>query len=225
MFKLKRSNILGLIISSFMVFNSYVVCSADDSIKDMGKRIVTDTNKVWTIGFKSEADISSMSNNVEVMDLTSGNVFTPTVNPGDNNYSVKVSAPSGGYVTGHKYKLTLKNGIKSKVGKALPKATVVTFSVLSPNSSYTISTNVSVSPVIDVFKTITINSTNFSDAAKYKIEGNDSLVDIGKPLYSIVIENTVKVYICDSQGNVLGTANLDVSTSKSNVDLKLNFET
>lgn len=223
MFKLKRSNILGLIISSFIVFNSYVVCAADGSIKDMGKRIVTDTNKVWTIGFKSEADISSMSNNVEIMDLTSGNVFAPAVNPGDNNYTVKVSAPSGGYITGHKYKLTLKNGIKSKVGKVLPKATVVTFSVLSPNSSYTVSGNVSVSTVIDVFKTITINSTNLPDAEKYKIEGNNSLVDIGKPIYSIVAGNTVKVYICDSLGNVLGTTDMNVSATNTSMTLNLGF--
>lgn len=222
--KLKKFSIITLFIFIFTAFASYMALAADSDIKDMGNRIVTDTNKVWTIGFKSEVDVSSLSSNVQIKDITNGDTLIPTAAAGDTSYSVRINAPSSGYIVGHKYQLILKNGIKSKQGKTLPKTTVMTFSVISKNSSnYNTSASVTVSPVWSGFKTVTINSTSLPDAKKYKLEGNNNLFDIGKQAASIIPGDTVKVYLCDSQGNVLATADMDVSTTKSNVNLDLNF--
>lgn len=222
--KLKKLSIITLFIFIFTAITPYVVIAADNDTKDMGNRIITDTNKVWTIVFKSEVDLTSLSNNVQIKDITNGNTFSPTVTAGDTAYTVKVNAPSSGYTVGHKYQLILKNAIKSKKGKILPKKTVLNFSVISKNNSdYNINVSVTVSPVWSGFKTVTINSTNLPDAKKYKLEGNGNLFDIGKQAASIIPGDTVKVSICDSQGNELATVDMDVSTDKSNEDMDLSF--
>ncbi|MDW8799668.1 hydrolase [Clostridium sp. A1-XYC3] len=225
LYKLKKYNILALLVFVFITFTSYVVLAADNDTKDMGNKTITDTKKVWTVSFKSEVDLASLSNNVQIKDITNGNAFTPTVTAGDTANTVKVNPPSSGYTVGHKYQLILKNAIKSKKGKNLPKTTVLTFSIASKDSSndYSINASVTVSPVWSGFKAVTINSTNLPDAKKYKLEGNNNLFDIGKQAASIIPGDTVKISICDSQGNVLATVDMDVSTNKSNIDLDLNI--
>lgn len=224
--KVKKYTLIALTMFIFLAFNNVGVLAADDSILNMGNRTITDTNKTWTITFNNPIDFSSVPGNIEIKDTTSGSNLSINPVQGDSKAVVKVSAPSGGYTIGHTYQISVNRNIKLDNGGFLARTITLNFIVTSKdnnsiNNSYTVSANVIVSPAISMFKQITITSTNLPGAVKYKIEGNNNLVDVGKSIFSIVGKNTLKVYICDSQGNVLGIADMDVSTTKNNMNLNL----
>lgn len=219
---LKKYALVAFAIFVCLSFTSNMVLALDADTKDMGSKTITDTNKVWAIRFKSEIDISSFANNVQIKDITTGNTFIPTVSEGNNTYSIKVNAPSGGYVEGHKYQLILNRGVKAKTGSTLAKTTVMTFSVGEKNGvSYSASAKVVVSPVIPIFKQITITSNNLPSDSKFKIEGNDKLFNIGSPMASIIAGSNANVYFYKNDGTTqIGTAVLDVSSSNdTNVNI------
>ncbi|NMM61463.1 Ig-like domain-containing protein [Clostridium sp. P21] len=223
--QVKKYSVIALTMFVFLAFNSISVFAADDSVLSLGTRTITDVNKTWTVTFSSPIDFSSVLGNIQIKDVTSGNNLSITPMQGDSKAIVKVDAPSGGYILGHTYQVTVNKNIKLLSGNSLARTTTLNFIVTSKanstSSGYAISANVTVSPAISIFKQITITSTNLPDAAKCKIEGNNNLVDIGKSIFLVVPGNTVKVYIYDSKGNVIGTADLDVSTTKNNMSLNL----
>ncbi len=220
--KFKKYTLIVLIMFTFLLFNSSGVLAADDSIVSLGTRTINETNKMWKITFNGDVDFNSIKSNIQIKDVTTGKDIFITPVQDENKSIVKVDAPSDGYLVGHNYQIIVNKNIKLSNGSSLPKTTVLNFIVASKgNGSYTVSASVVVSPVISTFKQINIIATNLPSAAKYKIEGNSKLFDIGKPMVSLVGGNTVKVYICDSTGNVLGTTNMDVSTNKNNMSLNL----
>lgn len=220
--KVKRYSLITLIMFIIIAFNNSGVLAADDSIFNLGTRNVNDVNKTWTITFSGAIDFASIQNNIQIKDITAGEFLSITPIQGESDNTVKVAAPSEGYIVGHSYEISVNKNVKLATGICLPGTTVLTFVVLSKNSNdYIISANVTVSPVINIFKQITITSTNIPGAEKYKIEGNKNLIDIGKPVATIADGDGVKVYICDSLGNILGTANMDVSNTNSNMKLNL----
>lgn len=221
--KFKKYALVTLAIFICLSFSSNMVLALDIDTKDMGSKTITETNKVWIISFKSEVDVSSLSNNVQVKDITTGNIFTPTVSDGNNIFSVKINAPSGGYVAGHKYQLILNKGIKSKKGNVLPKTTILTFSIgAKDGSSYDASANVVVSPVFAALKQITLTSTNLPSDTKFQIEGNNKVFNIGDTTVSMVGGSTVNVYFYSSDGTTqIGTAVLDVSSTNNNINIKI----
>lgn len=222
--KIKKYMLILFSMFILIVFNNNGVLAADNSVLDMGSRTITDTNKIWTITFNNPIDFNSAVGNIQIKDITNGNDLSINLVRGDSEAIVKVGAPSGGYTVGHTYQISLNKNIKLADGGLLARTITLNFIVSSKsnNGVYTISANVMVSPAISIFKQVTITSTNLPNAEKYKIEGNNNLVDIGKSIFSVISKNTVKVYICDSTGNVLGTADMDVSTTKNN--MSLNFQ-
>lgn len=220
--KFKKYTLIVLTMFTFLLFNSSGVLAADDSVISLGTRTINETNKMWKITFNGDVDFNSIKGNIQIKDVTTGKDISITPVQDENKSIVKVDAPSDGYLVGHNYQIIVNKNIKLSNGSSLPKTTVLNFIVASKgNGSYTVSASVVVSPVISTFKQINIIATNLPSAAKYKIEGNSKLFDIGKPMVSLVGGNTVKVYICDSTGNVLGTTNMDVSTNKNNMSLNL----
>lgn len=205
----------------FLIFNNIHAFAADDNVYNLGTRIINDTNKTWTITFAEAVDFSTIPDNVQIKDVTTGNYVTINPVQGDSKTVVKVAAPSGGYIVGHNYQISLNKNIKFANNTFLSRATVLDFIVISKTSDYSISAKVTVSPVISAFKQITVTSTNLPGAAKYKVDGNNNLFDIGKPMVLVSAENSVKVYICDSLGSVLGTASMDVSITNSSMTLNL----
>lgn len=223
--KIKECTLIFLSMFMLIAFNTIGVLAADDSVLNMGTRTITDTNKTWTITFKNPIDFSSVPGNIRIKDITTGDDVLINPIQGDDKNIVKVSAPSEGYTIGHTYQISLNKNIKLNDSGFLGQNIILNFTVASKgnisNGAYSVSASVTVSQAINIFKQITITSTNLPGAAKYKIEGNNNLFDIGKSVFSVVPGNTVKVYICDSTGSILGTADMDVSTTKSNMNLNL----
>lgn len=218
----KVIKVSALILSFAMIFcvsYSGLSVSAQEDFKDMGTKTISDVNKVWTVKFSMPVDINSLNNNVSIQDLADGNTINVSVSAGDDEDSVKVNPPSGGYKLSHKYKLSINKNVKSKKQENLPKTVVFHFNIASKDdSSYTASANVVVSPVLSAFKKITISSTDLPNAVKYKIEGNNNLFDIGKTAVSME-PDTIKVSLYDNKGDLLGTATLDASSTKNNISM------
>ncbi|AKN33943.1 hydrolase [Clostridium carboxidivorans P7] len=220
--KIKKYALLFFSMFIFIFFSGNEVLAADNNVLNMGTKTITNVNKTWTITFNKPIDFDSIQGNIEIKDVTSGNNLSITPLQGDSKAVVKVSAPTGGYIVGHSYQIILNRNIKLISGGSLEKNITFNFVVQSKSTNYTITANVTVSSAISIFKQITITSTNLPGAVKYKIEGNNNLYDIGKPMVLLSGKSTVKVYICDSTGNILGTADMDVSTTKSNMSLNFN---
>lgn len=217
---IQKYTLVVLMMIIFLAFNSSGALAADDNVFDLGTKIINDINKTWTVTFNNNVDFTSVPGNIQVKDLISGNDISVTSTEGNSKAIVKVSPPSGGYTVGHNYQISVNKNVKLASGGYLGRTTVLNFVVQAKDTSYTISANVIVSPTINIFKQITITSTNIPGAVKYKLEGNDKIVDIGKTM-TLIAADTVKVYIYDSAGNVLGTTNMDVSTTKSGIKLNL----
>jgi len=191
--------------------------SAEEDVNDMGNRVISNVNKIWTVKFKSPVDMDSLNNSVGIKDITDGGDVDISISAGDDENSASINPPSGGYKLSHNYKLTINKNAKSKSGQNLPKSAVLNFSVASKdNNGYTASANVTVSPVLPIFKQISI-STDLPSAVKYKIEGNSNLFDVGSNMVLFASQDTVKVYLYDNKQNLLGTSTLDVSTTKDNI--------
>lgn len=219
-----KKYILGILaIFVCIFFNSNMVLADSTDVKDMGSKTITDTKKVWTVSFKKAVDISSVSNNIKISDITSGTNFTPTVSQGDDEYSIKVNPASGGYVVGHEYQLILNKDIKSQEGENLPKDVLLTFYVVSgSDKNYDVSANVIVSPFLSMLKKVTLSSEDLPQDAKYKIEGTNKLFNIGDTAIFVGNESTVNVYFYNSDGATeIGTGVLDVSSTNSNVDIEI----
>ena len=208
----------------FLYLGNGTVLAEDSDTVNLGNRTITDVNKTWTITFNNPIEFDSIAGNIEIKDVTTGDNVQITPIQGDNKAVVIVKAPSGGYTAGHNYLITVNKNIKLENGTPLAKTTTLNFKVASKgqeDNKYTLFADVMVSPIISVFKQITVTSTDFPGAAKYRIDENDKLFNIGETMASMISEDTVKIYMCDSSGNVLGTADMDVSVTKSNISLKL----
>lgn len=208
----------------FLCLGNGAALAEDSDIVNLGTKTITDVNKTWTITFNNPVEFDSTVGNIEIKDVTTGDNVQITPIQGDNTTIVIVKAPSGGYTVGHNYLITVNKNIKLENGTPLYKTTTLNFKVASKeqeDNEYTLSADVTVSPIISVFKQITVTSTDFPGASKYRIDENDKLFNIGETMASMISEDTVKIYICDSSGNVLGTTDMDVSATKSNISLEL----
>lgn len=71
------------------------------------------------------------------------------------------------------------------------------------------------------FTGITIASTNVEDAAKFKVEGSTSVEYIGGEIIVLGVASNITVYILDAEENVLAEGKLDISSSGSDVEIRL----
>ncbi|MCT8976116.1 Ig-like domain-containing protein [Clostridium sp. CX1] len=186
------------------------------------QKATTNTNKAWTVTFNSEVDYNEIKNVLQVNEVNNGqlgSVVPVTILPLTNS-SMKIIPPSGGYKKGQFYQITVKKGVKSKKGKTMIKNNVMKFSVNGENTAIG---KVEISPVLSMFKVVTINATTRPDIKKYKIEGNDNLFNIGEASINI-IENksSVQVYLYGNDGTtLLGKTSLDVGRQISDKILQI----
>lgn len=190
--------------------------------KVITQKAVTDVKKVWTINFNSDVDINAIIGNVQVNEVNSGRVgaIVPvTVIPGTNS-SVEINPPSGGYKKEQVYQITVKKGAKSKKGKNLYKNNIMKFTVTGQNTAVA---KVEVSPVLSMFKSITINATTRPDITKYKIEGNDNLLNIGETSINVLDnKSSVQIYFYGTDGQTqLGKTTLNVNREINDTTLQI----
>lgn len=218
---IKRTTLIfALVLTCFISWGSFSA-GAEDSYKDMGNKVISNVNKIWTLKFNAPININTLRGNVSIEDITDGNTINASVSAGDEDKLAEIKPPSGGYKLSHEYKLHIDDDVKSTEGKNLSKPIVFSFKVVSEeDNSYTASADVIVSPFIPALKQITVK-TDLPSAVKYKIQGNNNLFDIGKAAYSLVSSDTVQISLYDAGGNLIGTSSLDASSTKNNISMDI----
>ncbi|WP_446897187.1 Ig-like domain-containing protein [Clostridium sp. LBM24168] len=216
---IKRTVLILILALTCVVSWGNFSTMAEDSYKDMGNKVISDVNKIWTLRFSAPVNVNSLRGNVSIEDITDKSTINASVSAGDEDDLTEIKPPSGGYKLSHEYRLHIEKDVKSKEGKNLSKPIVFSFKVVS-DDSYKASADVVVSPVLPMLKQITVN-TDLPSAAKYQIEGNNNLFDIGKAAVSISSGNTVQICMYDAKGNLLGTSRLDVSSTKSDISMDI----
>lgn len=186
------------------------------------QRATTDTKKIWTIKFNREIDFNSVKDSIQVNELNNGQLGTtiPVTVSQDTNKSLKINPPTEGYKKGQMYQVTIKKGARPRNGKDLQRNNVMKFSINGDNTAIGM---VEISPVLSMFKAITINATTRPDIAKYKIEGNENLFKIGETSVNVLDnKSSVQVYFYGSDGNsFLGKTTLNVNTNVSDQLLQI----
>lgn len=199
---------------------SYV--NEDSNVKVIQQKVTMDLNKVWTISFNSEIDFNSVKDRVQVNEVNNnvlGSSVAVTV-AANNIYSLKINPPSGGYRKGETYQITIKKGAESKDGKYLVKDNTMRFSIQGENTAIA---KVDISPVLSMFKAITICDTTRQDIKKYKIEGNDKLFNVGETSLNVIDnKSSVQVYFYGNDGATqLGTTTLNVNSNSNGVPIQI----
>lgn len=85
-------------------------------------------NKVWTIKFNSNVDLNSINEGVLLTD-SKGQAIDFTAAVGEDNKSIVIFPPEGGYQSGESYNLSVTKNVKSNKGAKLKEASEVRFNV------------------------------------------------------------------------------------------------
>lgn len=208
--------------SSNIVHAASINLGQNANEKVIVQKAVMDVGKVWNITFNSEIDYNAVKNSIQVNEVNNGTIGStvPVIVLAGNPNSVRINPPSGGYKKGQIYQITIKKGIQSKKNKKLLKSNTMKFSINDKNTAIA---NIQTSPVLNMFKAITINAITRSDIMKYKVEGNDKLFNIGETSINVLNnKSSVKVYFYGTDVNTaIATTTLDVSKNASDITLQV----
>lgn len=147
-----------------------------------------DTNKTWTVKFSEDIQLDdSTKEDISIKD-SKGNKVSAAIQIGQNNKTLTITAPKGGYTAGESYILNIGTKVHSNKGKAL-------------NSEYNLHFNVKSKDEIVVFKDKILeqeirNNINKSTGDIYKsdVEKIKSLKAANKDIQDISgIENLVNL--------------------------------
>lgn len=98
-----------LIVALFSLLASYNVKAASFTDNQ-----VVDQNKKWTINFNEEVELNDyVRENIYVKD-SNGNIVNTNLEMGQDNKSIIVDCPNGGYDVGKSYTLNITDKMKSK---------------------------------------------------------------------------------------------------------------
>ena len=98
--------------------------------------------RIWTVRFSQTIDTSTLTPNITVAPAGSSQTASVEIVAGNDNRSVVIYPPAGGYTAGQTYTITVGTGVKSSLGATCPLSTK-NFSVANAanttSSSYTTS--------------------------------------------------------------------------------------
>ncbi|MBC2582121.1 hypothetical protein [Clostridium sp. DJ247] len=213
---------LGINIPKLTNSNTVYAASTQTDEKVIQQKLTLDINKVWNINFNHDIEVYSAKDYLQVNEVNNGQLgaVVPVTFSQGTKSSILVNPPAGGYKKGQMYQITIKKSIAAKNGKNLFRNNIMKFSI---NEANTAMAKVEISPVLSMFKAITINATTRSDIKKYKIEGNENLFNIGQTSVNVLNnKSSVQVYFYGNDGyTLLGTTTLNVSTSIADTTLQI----
>lgn len=93
--------------------------STDTTIPVENKTLTVDANKTWKIRFNKDIAYDELTKQGIVVTDSKGNVINVGLELGQDNKTLIVTAPQGGYTVGENYILDVNDKVHSKSGKAL----------------------------------------------------------------------------------------------------------
>lgn len=134
MLKSRLSRLILLLIVALFSFSSIENISAAPPISGFegwgNVKEITDTKKSWTVTMSKALDsASAIKDNIFITDEENNSIGIEISLLGDGK-SIKIT-PTSDYEIGKTYRLYISNKLKSKDGKAVKKAKLFTFKVVS----------------------------------------------------------------------------------------------
>ena len=120
---MKNKFVIMTLLSAFLLIAPNVKAA---DFKD-GQTV--DSNKTWTIKFTSEIGLDDTTKQSITVKDSKGNPMEVGIQLGEDNKTIKVTAPQGGYTPGESYILNLGSKAHSNKGKALKHEYNVHFSI------------------------------------------------------------------------------------------------
>ncbi|MBC2399728.1 hypothetical protein BD780_001954 [Clostridium tetanomorphum] len=117
-----------IIASFFLFFILALPINVNAAIRD---NQIVGLYKNWTVQFNDEVGFDELTKNAIYVQDSKGKKVNVTLELGKDTRSVIVNAPIGGYTTGEKYTLFVKENAHSKKGKKIPRSRQMTFNIKS----------------------------------------------------------------------------------------------
>lgn len=129
---INSKKIIFFISVYFLLFIGSGNCFAqDNNIHDFGIKYDQAANKVWTIQFTEEVDDSTIQNgNISVVDKMDNSNVDVAFTKGEDNKSIIVTPPAGGYKSGHTYSIYVKKDVKSSKKENLKRDAKLEFKII-----------------------------------------------------------------------------------------------
>lgn len=115
-----------IFILAFFILLSQTA-TAGNSFSDAFKTV--ESNKTWTIAFNQQVVLDNLTKSAIYVSDDSGNSVKITYSLSENEKSIFVGPPIGGYTPNKIYNLNIGTGVRSKDGKNLKDALIINFTV------------------------------------------------------------------------------------------------
>lgn len=106
-------------ILSVAIFSIFFLISSNVQAASFTDNQTVERNKSWTIRFNSEIGFDDLTKQGITVTDREGKKVDVVVQLGQDNKTVVVTAPQGGYTTGEEYTLNIQNKVHSNKGKQL----------------------------------------------------------------------------------------------------------
>ncbi|WP_446898497.1 Ig-like domain-containing protein [Clostridium sp. LBM24168] len=128
---MKNKFIIGIIFSILLLLSPGVKAA------NFTDNQTVDANKMWTIRFTDEVKFDDLTKQGITVTDNNGNKANIGIQLGQDNSTVTVTAPQGGYTAGESYILNVKNDVHSSKGKALKNEYKLHFNIENDNNVVT----------------------------------------------------------------------------------------
>lgn len=125
---MKNKFIIGILFSILLLLSPGVKAA------NFTDNQTVDVNKTWTIKFTDEVGFDDLTKQSIAVTDSSGNKVNVGIQMGQDNKTITVTAPQGGYTAGESYILDIKNQVHSSKGKALKKEYKLHFNIENDNT-------------------------------------------------------------------------------------------
>lgn len=216
--------LVATIIGSFNMFNRNVLATQNSidykqSVKNLGIKTINNPKYQWTVEFTMPGNFNSIQGNLEVRELN-GEILGPKVSTkierGDNDKLVKIIPLDKGYEFGKTYRIIVGDGAKSQSNLNIERKVIMDFKVINEINA---TVDLEVAKAFPMFKRMTVTTDN-SNVAKFKIEGNKNYLDINKQVVTIA-QNDSKIYFYDKNLKLLGESSINLGKT-DRLDIKVN---
>lgn len=162
---MKNKFLIATLFSAFLLFSPNVKAA------NFTDNQTVDTNKTWTVKFTGEVGFDALTKQGITVTDSKGDIVTVGIKLGQDNKTVIVTAPQGGYTVGESYILNIGTKTHSSKGKSLKNAYKLNFNVKA-NDSPTVNTinDINLNQFKIDFNT-EVDANSAEDVRNYKIDG------------------------------------------------------
>lgn len=226
-----KSRIKKIILALITIVVLTSTAYATDILNFPSKTVEKD--KQWTINFNKQLKDENVKEYIHVFDKDNKEVNVD-IKLGDEKKSVTVNPPKDGYTSDEKYTLVVEEGLRPLVGGKLKREGQLKFTIKGNKSfsstigelihkdkyKYTATANVIVSPVMPMFKSLSI-TTSEKNIKKYKVEGNNNMFNIGENVVTVASKDKLEITFYDNNDKLIGKGILNVDKDGKNLPIEI----